>query len=111
MRQMTVISKELSKKDIVKYLRDEEFVLTKKDGNIIVDAIFDYIKDILTTSLKSSEQTDVRISIKWFGSFYTYSKPGQKKFNPHTKTYQDAPARRIVKFKRSKFLSYPQSKY
>ena len=64
MRQMTVISKELSKKDIVKYLRDEEFVLTKKDGNIIVDAIFDYIKDILTTSLKSSEQTDVRISIK-----------------------------------------------
>lgn len=64
MKQMTVISKELSKKDIVKYLRDEEFVLTKKDGNIIVDAIFDYIKDILTTSLKSSEQTDVRISIK-----------------------------------------------
>ena len=61
---MTVISKELSKKDIVKYLRDEEFVLTKKDGNIIVDAIFDYIKDVLTTSLKSSEQTDVRISIK-----------------------------------------------
>ena len=103
--------KELSKKDIIKYLRDEEFVLTKKDATIIVDAIFDYIKDVLTSSLKDPEDNDVRLSIKGFGSFYTYSKPWQKKFNPHTRTYQDAPARRIVKFKRSKFLSHPQSKY
>lgn len=101
--------KELSKKDIVKYLRDEEFVLTKKDANIIVDAIFDYIKNTLINHLHSDE--DVRLSIKGFGSFFTYSKPGQRKFNPHTKIYQDAPARRIVKFKRSKFLSNPQSKY
>lgn len=103
--------KELSKKDIIKYLRNEEFVLTKKDATIIVDAIFDYIKDVLTSSLKDPEANDVRLSIKGFGSFYTYSKPWQKKFNPHTRTYQDAPARRIVKFKRSKFLSHPQSKY
>lgn len=101
--------KELSKKDIIKYLRDEEFVLTKKDATIIVDAIFDHIKNILTNALHSDE--DTRLSIKGFGSFFTYSKPGQRKFNPHTKTYQDAPARRIVKFKRSKFLSNPQSKY
>lgn len=101
--------KELSKKDIIKYLRDEEFVLTKKDATIIVDAIFDYIKDVLTNALHSDE--DIRLSIKWFGSFFTYSKPGQRKFNPHTHSYQDAPARRIVKFKRSKFLSNPQSKY
>lgn len=101
--------KELSKKDIVKYLRDEQFVLTKKDAVIIADAIFDYMKDVLTASLQSGE--DVRLSIKWFGSFYTYTKPGQRKFNPHTRTYQDAPTRRIVKFKRSKFLSHPQSKY
>lgn len=103
--------KELSKKDIVKYLRDEEFVLTKKDATIIVDAIFDYIKDTLTESLKDPEQSDIRLSIKGFGSFFTYTKPGQRKFNPHTRTYQDAPTRRIVKFKRSKFLSYPQAKY
>jgi nucleoid DNA-binding protein len=45
--------KELSKKDIVKYLRDEEFVLTKKDAVIIVDTIFDYIKDTLTNALHS----------------------------------------------------------
>lgn len=101
--------KELSKKDIIKYLRDEEFVLTKKDATIIVDAIFDYIKDVLTNALHSDE--DTRLSIKGFGSFFTYSKPGQRKFNPHTHQYQDAPARRIVKFKRSKFLSNPQSKY
>lgn len=101
--------KELSKKDIVKYLRDEEFVLTKKDANIIVDAIFDYIKDRLIRYLHTDE--DVRLSIKGFWSFFTYSKPGQKKYNPHTHQYQDAPARRIVKFKRSKFLSNPQSKY
>lgn len=101
--------KELSKKDIVKYLRDEEFVLTKKDATIIVDAVFDYIKGILTNALHTDE--DTRLSIKGFGSFFTYSKPGQKKYNPHTHQYQDAPARRIVKFKRSKFLSNPQSKY
>lgn len=101
--------KELSKKDIIKYLRDEEFVLTKKDATIIVDAIFDYVKGILQNALHTDE--DTRLSIKGFGSFFTYSKPGQRKFNPHTKTYQDAPARRIVKFKRSKFLSNPQSKY
>lgn len=101
--------KELSKKDIIKYLRDEEFVLTKKDATIIVDAIFDYIKNVLTNALHTDE--DTRLSIKGFGSFFTYSKPGQRKFNPHTKQYQDAPARRIVKFKRSKFLSNPQSKY
>jgi nucleoid DNA-binding protein len=103
--------KELSKKDIINFLRKEEFVLSKKDATIIVDAIFDYIKDTLTTSLKDPEKSDVRLSIKGFGSFYTYSKPGQRKFNPHTRTYQDAPARRIVKFKRSKFLSHPQAKY
>ena len=104
-----MITKELSKKDIVRYLRDEEFVLSKKDWRIIVDTIFDYIKDVLTASLQSSD--DVRLTIKWFWSFYTYTKPGQRKFNPNTRTYQDAPARRIVKFKRSKFLSNPQSKY
>ena len=101
--------KELSKKDIIKYLRDEEFVLTKKDAIIITDAIFDYIKETLTAALQSDE--DVRLNIKGFGSFYTYSKPGQRKFNPHTHQYQEAPAKRIVKFKRSKFLSHPQSKY
>lgn len=101
--------KDLSKKDIVKYLRDEEFVLSKKDATIITDAIFDYIKSVLLTHLKSGE--DVRLSIKWFGSFFTYTKPGQKKYNPHTHSYQNAPTRRIVKFKRSKFLSHPQAKY
>lgn len=101
--------KELSKKDIVKYLRNEQFVLTKKDAIIITDAIFDYIKDVLTNSLTSWE--DTRLTIKGFWSFFTYTKPGQKKFNPHTREYQDAPTRRIVKFKRSKFLSHPQSKY
>lgn len=101
--------KELSKKDIINFLRREEYVLSKKDATIITDAIFDYIKECLTDALHSWE--DVRLSIKWFGSFFTYSKPGQRKFNPHTRTYQDVPARRIVKFKRSKFLSHPQSKY
>lgn len=101
--------KELSKKDIIKYLRDEEFVLTKKDAIIITDAIFDFIKDTLQKALVSWE--DTRLNIKWFGSFYTYSKPWQRKFNPHTHQYQEAPAKRIVKFKRSKFLSHPQSKY
>lgn len=101
--------KELSKKDIVKYLRNEQFVLTKKDAIIITDAIFDYVKNVLTDALNSGE--DTRLTIKGFGSFFTYTKPGQKKFNPHTREYQDAPTRRIVKFKRSKFLSHPQSKY
>lgn len=57
-----MISKELSKKDIINYLRQEEFVLTKKDGTIIVDAIFDYIKDVLTNALQSED--DIRLSIK-----------------------------------------------
>lgn len=106
-----MITKELSKKDIIKYLRDEEFVLSKKDGKIIVDTIFDFIKDTFMTALQSPSEWDVRLTIKWFWSFFTYTKPGQRKFNPNTRTYQDAPERRIVKFKRSKFLSNPQSKY
>ena len=101
--------RELSKKDIIQYLRKEEFVLSKKDAVIITDAIFDYMKWVLLDALHSDE--DVRLSIKKFWSFYTYTKPGQKKWNPQTQTYQDAPTRRIVKFKRSKFLSHPQAKY
>mgnify|MGYP002514600598 CR=1 FL=1 len=100
--------RELSRKDIIKYLRDEEFVLTKKDAIIITDAIFDYIKWVLTKALASWE--DVRLTLKWFWNFYTYSKPGQKKYNPRTKQYQQSPDRRIVKFKRSKFLSFPEGK-
>ena len=45
--------RELSRKDIIKYLRDEEFVLTKKDAIIITDAIFDFIKDTLQKALIS----------------------------------------------------------
>ena len=101
--------KELSKKDIIKYLRNEEFVLSKKDAVIITDAIFDFIKHTLQDALTSWE--DARLTIKWFWSFFTYTKPGQKKFNPRTREYQETPTRRIVKFKRSKFLSHPQSKY
>lgn len=100
--------KELSRKDIVKYLRDEEFVLTKKDAVIIVDAIFDYMKDTLQKALHSEE--DVRLTIKGFGNFYTYLKPGQKKYNPRTKEYQMSETKKIVKFKRSKFLSFPEGK-
>jgi nucleoid DNA-binding protein len=54
--------KEMSKKDIIKYLRDEEFVLSKKDATIIINAIFDYIKDTLDKHLKSGE--DLRFTIK-----------------------------------------------
>lgn len=101
--------KEMSKKDIIKYLRDEEFVLSKKDATIIINAIFDYIKDTLDKHLKSGE--DLRFTIKWFWNFFTYTKPGQKKFNPRTHQYEMSQTRRIVKFKRSKFLSHPQNKY
>lgn len=101
--------KELSKKDIIKHLLDEGFCFTKKDATIITNAIFDYLKDTLTTSLKKGE--DVRIIIKGFWNFFTYTKPGQKKWFPNIQEYQQTPTRRIVKFKRSKLLSHPQSKY
>lgn len=101
--------RELSKKDIIEYLRQEGFVLYKKDAIMITNAIFDYLRDQLIASLKKGE--DVRISIKGFWNFFTYTKPGQKKWFPTTQDYQQTPTRRIVKFKRSKLLSHPQSKY
>lgn len=56
--------RELSKKDIIEYLRQEGFVLYKKDAIMITNAIFDYLRDQLIASLKKGE--DVRISIKGF---------------------------------------------
>ena len=96
------MAKTISKKDIIEHIRDE-FGYTKKDTTNIVNEIFDYIIGSLKEGLNSGE--DVKIMIKFFGTFFTASRKGQKKFNPHTRQYMLTKTKRIVKFKRSSSLS------
>lgn len=96
------MAKTISKKNIIEHIR-EEFGYTKKDATNIVNEIFDYITGTLKEGLNSGE--DVKIMIKFFGTFFTTSKKGQKKFNPHTRQFMLTKTKRVVKFKRSSILS------
>lgn len=96
------MAKTISKKDIIEHIR-EEFGYTKKDATNVVNEIFDYITGTLKEGLNSGE--DVKIMIKFFGTFFTASRKGQKKFNPQTRQFMLTKTKRIVKFKRSSILS------
>lgn len=70
--------------------------MTRKDSEIIVEAIFDSV----VRSLKSGE----KIEIRGFGSFRTRQRQSRIGRNPKTGARVDVPSKRIPYFKPSKEL-------
>lgn len=70
--------------------------MTRKDSEVIVEAIFD--------SIVRSLKTDDKIEIRGFGSFRTRQRQSRIGRNPKTGTRVDVPAKRIPYFKPSKEL-------
>lgn len=70
--------------------------MTRKDSEIIVEAIFDSV----VRSLKAGE----KIEIRGFGSFRTRQREARIGRNPKTGARVDVPAKRIPFFKPSKEL-------
>ena len=70
--------------------------MTRKDSEVIVEAIFD--------SIVKSLKTDDKIEIRGFGSFRTRQRQARIGRNPKTGTRVEVPAKRIPYFKPSKEL-------
>lgn len=70
--------------------------MTRKDSEVIVEAIFD--------SIVRSLKTDDKIEIRGFGSFRTRQRQSRIGRNPKTGTRVEVPAKRIPYFKPSKEL-------
>lgn len=94
--------KQLTKKDIVEFLYKEEITATKKDANAIVTILQQFFTDVLRTAKDNDE--DLAITLKWFGTFFTYVKPEQTRVNPISKERMVIPAHRIIKFRKGKDL-------
>lgn len=70
--------------------------LTRRDGEIIVDTLFDSV----ISALKSGD----KIEIRGFGSFRTRQRDARTGRNPKTGAKVDVPAKRVPFFKPSKEL-------
>ena len=70
--------------------------LTRRDGEIIVEVLFDSV----VTALKSGD----KIEIRGFGSFRTRQRNSRIGRNPKTGAKVDVPAKRVPFFKPSKEL-------
>jgi integration host factor subunit beta len=70
--------------------------LTRRDGEIIVDLLFDSV----ISALKSGDKVEVR----GFGSFRTRSRNARTGRNPKTGAKVDVPAKKVPFFKPSKEL-------
>ncbi len=70
--------------------------LTRRDGEVIVDTLFDAV----ISALKSGD----KIEIRGFGSFRTRQRNARTGRNPKTGSKVDVPAKRVPFFKPSKEL-------
>jgi len=70
--------------------------LTRRDGEIIVDLLFD--------SVISALKSDDKVEIRGFGSFRTRQRNARIGRNPKTGDRVDVPAKRVPFFKPSKEL-------
>ncbi len=70
--------------------------MTRKDSEVIVEAIFD--------SIVRSLRSDDKIEIRGFGSFRTRQRQSRVGRNPKTGTRVEVPAKKIPYFKPSKEL-------
>ena len=74
--------------------RDVE--MTRKDSEVIVEAIFDSV----VRALRSGD----KIEIRGFGSFHTHQRQARVGRNPKTCARVEVPAKRVPSFKPSKEL-------
>lgn len=70
--------------------------LTRRDGEIIVDLLFDSV----VSALKAGDKVEIR----GFGSFRSRQRKARVGRNPKTGTRVDVPAKRVPYFKPSKDL-------
>lgn len=70
--------------------------LTRRDGEVIVDTLFDSV----ITALKTGDKVEIR----GFGSFRTRQRNSRTGRNPKTGAKVDVPAKRVPFFKPSKEL-------
>ena len=86
----------MNKNDLVKSLSDS-IMITENDAGIIVDSLFDIIKE----NLENGEEVKVRN----FGTFFVQTRNARKAVNPIDQSPVDVPERKGIKFRASKFLN------
>jgi len=86
----------MTKAELVDKLSDKETGLTKKQIEVIVNVIFDSIKDALASKDK--------VEVRGFGSFRVRSRKGRNGRNPKTGTPVTVPAKSVPFFKTGKEL-------
>ena len=92
---MTEDLKTVTKADLIEKV-SQEIEMTRKDSEVIVEAIFDSVVRALRTGDK--------IEIRGFGSFRTRQRQPRVGRNPKTGTRVEVPSKRIPYFKPSKEL-------
>jgi integration host factor subunit beta len=87
---------EMTKAELVEKVSEKVSDLTKKQTEIIVNTIFDSIKDALSTGDK--------IEIRGFGSFKIRTRKEREGRNPKTGAPVSVPAKKVPFFKAGKEL-------
>jgi len=86
----------MTKSELVERLVDENSLLTRKDSEIIVDIVFDSIRN----ALKSGEKVEIR----GFGSFTIRHRGPREARNPKSGEIVQIPAKKTPFFKTGKEL-------
>lgn len=86
---------EMNKKELIKSLSDS-VMITQEDSSIIIDALFDIIKDNLEEGRE--------VKIREFGTFFIQGRKARRAYKPIENTPIDVPAKNVIKFKASKHL-------
>jgi integration host factor subunit beta len=89
------VTKQVTKADLIEEV-SRVVEMTRKDSEVIVEAIFD--------SIVRSLRTGDKIEIRGFGSFRTRQRQPRVGRNPKTGTRVEVPSKRIPYFKPSKEL-------
>lgn len=85
----------MNKKDLINVVA-EKTGMTKKDSGLVVESVFDAIKETLSKGEK--------VQIIGFGTFEVRDRVARKGHNPQTGEEIDIPATRVPAFKAGKAL-------
>lgn len=85
----------MNKKDLINAVA-EKTGMTKKDSGLVVESVFDAIKETLSKGEK--------VQIIGFGTFEVRDRTARKGHNPQTGEEIDIPATRVPAFKAGKAL-------
>jgi len=86
----------MKKSELIEKVTETSKLLTKKQTELIVEAIFDSIKEALARG--------ERVEIRGFGNFSLRSRRAKKARNPKTGEIIDVPAKKVPRFKVGKEL-------